>query len=72
MNSLANGTLDIKYNFYTICQSLSPIQTILLFRNRIGIPSLLKSELIDIAHEGHQGLVRTKHSLHQNILVAWS
>jgi len=53
ISSLATGTLDRKCTFYTIHQGLSLIQGILLFPNRIVIPSSLKSALIDIVLEGH-------------------
>ena len=67
INSLDQGAFDRKSNFYAIRQGLSFVQDVLLFRNRIVIPSSLKSALIDIAHEGHQGLVRTKQRLHQTV-----
>ena len=40
---------------------------ILLHDNRIVIPNNLQMRLIDIAHEGHQGIVRTKQLLREKI-----
>jgi hypothetical protein len=40
---------------------------ILLHDNRIVIPKDLQMSVIDIAHEGHQGIVRTKQLLREKI-----
>ena len=37
-----------------------------IFRDsRVVVPSALQSQIVDISHEGHQGVVRTKQHLRQ-------
>lgn len=40
---------------------------ILLRGSRLVIPSSLQRKIVDIAHEGHQGIVKTKQSLREKI-----
>ena len=41
--------------------------TIVLKANRIVVPSCLQERIIDLAHEGHQGLVKTKILLREKV-----
>jgi ribosomal protein L21E len=51
-------------------RGLSIVDKTLLFRNKIVIPPSLQDQILSIAHEGHQGIVRTKQRLRQK--VWWS
>ena len=53
---------------YLLSNELSAHESDLLLRgNRIIIPTSLRMRIIHIAHEGHQGLVRTKSLLRQKV-----
>ena len=53
---------------YLLRSELSANESDLLLRgNRIVIPVSLRTKLVNLAHEGHQGLVRTKNLLRQKV-----
>ena len=48
-------------------QKLSVCDGLLLRGNRIVVPQALRSKVLDLAHEGHQGIVRTKQKLRSSV-----
>lgn len=58
---------DCKSAFYSIRTAISVHQDVLLYNNRIIIPSSLRTLVISLAHEGHQGVVRTKQRLRAKV-----
>ena len=66
--SYVSSTLDtfsrLKYELTVVPVNQGEI---LLHDNRIVIPKNLQMRVIDIAHEGHQGIVRTKQLLREKI-----
>ena len=47
-------------------------QGILLRDTRIIIPENLRAKATQLAHEGHQGLIKTKKGLARENLVSWN
>ena len=47
-------------SFYIERHSFSVVQDILLFAGRLVIPSILRKEILDRLHQGHQGIVKTR------------
>lgn len=41
--------------------------TVLLRDNRIVIPKSLQKQVVDIAHEGHQGVIKTKALMREKV-----
>ncbi|XP_057299437.1 uncharacterized protein K02A2.6-like [Hydractinia symbiolongicarpus] len=67
---LASGTipkLDVIKEYYPSRLQLSIVNDILMFANKIVIPPTLRESIISIAHEGHQGQVRTKQRLRKKV-----
>ena len=66
--SYVSSTLDtfsrLKYELTVVPVNQGEI---LLHDKRIVIPKNLQMRVIDIAHEGHQGIVRTKQLLREKI-----
>ena len=55
--------------FYNVRDELvCHTDNILLRNNLIVIPSALRSQVIAIAHEGHQGMSRTMNELHKDMV----
>lgn len=50
-------------NFYHVKEELSVSNELLLRGMRIAVPTELRADVINLAHEGHQGIVRTKQRL---------
>jgi hypothetical protein len=63
-NSVLNTFSKLRYEL-----TLVPVNDseILLHGNRIVIPKDLQMRVIDLAHEGHQGIVRTKQLLREKV-----
>ena len=47
-------------NYKKLKEELSASNGLVLRRNRIVIPPNLRSKAVDLAHGGHQGIVKTK------------
>jgi hypothetical protein len=67
--SYENSVLD---TFSRLCYELTPVPVnndseILLHDNRIVTPKDLQMRVIDLANEGHQGIVRTKQLLREKV-----
>lgn len=45
----------------------TPCGSVLLHQSRIVIPATLQQHVVDIAHEGHQGVMKTKQLLRENV-----
>ena len=54
-------------NYKKLKEELSVFNGLLLRRNRIVIPSNLRSKAVDLAHGGHQGIVKTKQLIRQSV-----
>ncbi|XP_046553717.1 uncharacterized protein K02A2.6-like [Haliotis rubra] len=46
--------------YYPVRGELSVIRNILLYRDRIGIPEVMRTDILDRIHEGHQGLTKCR------------
>ena len=53
--------------FQSVHKYLSIKNDIILFQDKIVIPRALRKEMITLAHEGHQGIVRTKQRLRTKV-----
>ena len=59
-NLSSTGQLAV---FYPVRNSLSIQEDVILYNNKIIVPLSLSQRVLDFAHEGHQGVVRTKQRL---------
>ena len=55
------------HQFFRIRDELSTCQGLLLRGTRIVMPTCLRRQTLSLAHEGHQGIVRTKQLLRQKV-----
>lgn len=53
--------------YMQVKDELTVTNTVILKNNRIVIPAELQEKVINIAHEGHQGLVKTKSMLREKV-----
>ncbi|XP_062568299.1 uncharacterized protein K02A2.6-like [Saccostrea cucullata] len=60
-----HGRLDAKIR--TVETELSVVDGIVLRGSRILLPKCLRKQTIQLAHEGHQGIVRTKQRLREKV-----
>ena len=65
IESIKKGNLSPQSPFFTVRHGLTTDNDILMLNDKIIIPPSLQLQLISIAHEGHQGIVRTKQRLRQ-------
>ena len=54
-------------NYKKLKDELSVFNGLVLRRNRIVIPSSLRSKAVDLAHGGHQGIVKTKRLIRDKV-----
>ena len=54
-------------NYKKLKDELSVFNGLVLTRNRIVIPSSLRSKAVDLAHGGHQGIVKTKQLIRDKV-----
>ena len=54
-------------NYKKLKEELSVFNGLVLRRNRIVIPSNLRSEAVDLAHGGHQGIAKTKQLIREKV-----
>ena len=54
-------------NYKKLKDELSVFNGLMLRRNRIVIPSSLRSKAVDLAHGGHQGIVKTKQLIRDKV-----
>ena len=54
-------------NYKKLKEELSVFNGLVLRRNRIVIPSTLRSKAVDLAHGGHQGIVKTKQLIRDKV-----
>ena len=69
ITSLQAGKWHKQHNqsYYNNHHQLSTKNDILLFENRLVIPKSLRSRILNIAHQQHQGIVRTKSLLREKV-----
>uniref|UniRef100_A0A7M5XNH5 Endonuclease n=1 Tax=Clytia hemisphaerica TaxID=252671 RepID=A0A7M5XNH5_9CNID len=60
---ITNDKMSPKCQYFTMRHSFSIVNNVVMFNDRIFIPKSLRQHIIQIAHEGHQGIVRTKQRL---------
>ena len=69
--SLKNGTLDKNdldlRCFFKIFNELSILKGLIVRGNHIYIPDSLRKKILRAAHEGHQGIVKTKQFLRDKV-----
>ena len=53
--------------FVIVCNALMFIGQVILWGTRIVIPNLLRSRVVEVAHEGHQGIVKMKEQLRSKV-----
>ena len=54
-------------NYKKLKEELSVFNGLVLRRSRIVIPSNLRSKAVDLAHGGHQGIVKTKQLIRDKV-----
>ena len=54
-------------NYKKLMEELSVFNGLELRRNRVVIPSTLRSKAVDLAHGGHQGIVKTKQLIRDKV-----
>ena len=54
-------------NYKKLKEELSVFNGLVLRRNRIVVPSTLRSKAVDLAHGGHQGIVKTKQLIRDKV-----
>ena len=63
-NCLASGNWEKgPRSFMTVCNELTFIGQVILRGTRIVTPKVLRSRVLELAHEGHQGVVKMKERL---------
>lgn len=66
-NSSPENSMELR-RLYLVRNELSARDSDLLLRgNRIVIPTIMRKKVVQIAHEGHQGIVRTKSLLRTKV-----
>lgn len=58
---------DLTKNFYPVRNQLTIFNDVLMINKKIIIPPSLQQEILQVAHEGHQGIVRTKQRLRTKV-----
>ena len=53
--------------YKNVAEELSVVKAVLLRGDKIVIPTSLQNKAVKIAHEGHQGLVKTKQFLRSRV-----
>ena len=65
---LRTATYDnIPKNYQPIRHHISSTNGLVLYKNKIVIPTSLQHTVMNLAHEGHQGIVRTKQRLRTKV-----
>jgi hypothetical protein len=68
---IKDGKIDCKdvdlKPYKDIFAELTSIDGMILRGERIVVPTLLRDKIVEIAHEGHQGIVRTKQILRAHV-----
>ena len=68
INSLKANNWDKQLKpFYQIRHELSVKDNILLKQHQIVIPKALQPQILQMAHQQHQGIVKMKNMLHENV-----
>ena len=62
-----NGKISKSNNLFRFREELSVIDGVLLKGSRIVIPDKLRKQTLQLAHEGHQGIVKTKLRLREKV-----
>ena len=59
---------EVKFKQYrNVAEELSVVNGVILRGDKIVIPTSLRNKVVKIAHEGHQGLVKTKQFLRSRV-----
>ncbi|XP_055999587.1 uncharacterized protein K02A2.6-like [Ostrea edulis] len=67
MRKIKTGDGRLSPKFRTVEAELSVVDGIVLRGSRIILPKCLRRQTVSLAHEGHQGIVRTKQRLREKI-----
>lgn len=62
-----NGKISKSNNLFRFREELSVVDGVLLKGSRIVIPGRLRKQTLQLAHEGHQGIVKTKLRLREKV-----
>jgi len=62
-NDFSSCSIDYK----AVSGELSEVQNVVLRNNRIVVPVCLRNHVIQLAHEGHQGIVKAKQRLRPKV-----
>ena len=58
---------NVDVSFRSVRQELSVLGKLVIRGTRLVIPKLLQKMVLNLAHEGHQGIVKTKHRLKSKV-----
>ena len=65
---LASGRLDnLPHSYRAVRHELTEVDGAVLRGTRLVIPKKLRRQVVDLAHEGHQGIVKTKERLRTKV-----
>lgn len=68
MEAVYEGNWDsVQQGYKNVKEELTIMDGLLLRRDRIVIPSTLREKILDLAHEGHAGIVGTKERLRSKV-----
>ncbi|CAG2218703.1 unnamed protein product [Mytilus edulis] len=67
IKQILNGKISKSNNLFRFREELSVIDGVLLKGSRIVIPDKLRKQTLQLAHEGHQGIVKTKLRLREKV-----
>jgi hypothetical protein len=62
-----NVSLSELLRYEKMKEQLTCTETLLLKSDRIVVPAALQERIVDIAHEGHMGIVKTKALLREKV-----
>ena len=67
INQILNGKISKSNQYFNVRRELSVVDGVLLRGTRIVIPAKLRKRTLQLAHEGHQGIVKTKLRLREKV-----
>ncbi|CAC5387482.1 unnamed protein product [Mytilus coruscus] len=67
IKQILNGKISKSNNLFRFREELSVVDGVLLKGSRIVIPDKLRKQTLQLAHEGHQGIVKTKLRLREKV-----
>ena len=67
IKQILNGKISKSNQYFRFRNEMSVVDGVLMRGMRIVIPSKLRKQTLELAHEGHQGIVKTKLRLREKV-----